>query len=158
MAVMSTVHCLFCVTSPFFSISFSSFFSRKEQYDATRSCLLVLGLCFIVLIFQIKLLSVIHTDPWCAVVTSFLSDSCWRMLACGSFVLWKLSFWIKSCYFLLKASEGVCHVLELLTRRWGRKSKSLKESEIVLLESTWMKWGQGAQSFSLNLNQIVLLW
>lgn len=65
-SVASTVHCLFCVSSPFFTIAFSFFFFfflREEQYDATRSCLLVLGLCFIVLIFQIKLLSVIHTDP-----------------------------------------------------------------------------------------------
>lgn len=37
-------------------------FLRAVWYD-TCSCLLVLGLCFIVLIFQIKLLSVIHTDP-----------------------------------------------------------------------------------------------
>lgn len=37
-------------------------FLRTIWYD-TCSRLLVLGLCFIVLIFQIKLLSVIHTDP-----------------------------------------------------------------------------------------------
>lgn len=50
-------------------------FWRTIWWYDTCSRLLVLGLCFIVLIFQIKLLSVIHTDP------GFNAD-------CLTFVLW----------------------------------------------------------------------
>lgn len=130
-----TFHSVFCVSpSPSFSeekkqVVFQCnlfVFLRAVWYD-TCSCLLVLGLCFIVLIFQIKLLSVIHTDPGFDV--DCLSDLC--PIVCGDAGMQPdLHFMLSMFTSLGGASESTTTTKKQKFLKYSKKKKIANRNHV----------------------------